>query len=79
MQNHEPNLPSSMMPVLAPTMAIASAPGEAMVMRATYSATSLLRRAMLGLFLLITFTSVSAWLLHTSTNDQAQAGISRAP
>lgn len=79
MQNHEPSMSSSMLPVLAPTMAVASAPGEMMVMRTTYSATNLARRALLGLFLIVTFTSVSAWLLHTSTTDQAQAGIARAP
>ncbi len=45
---------------------------------ASYSPMSLLRRALLGLFLIVAFTSTSAWLLHATT-EPTQTSVTRAP
>lgn len=39
---------------------------------ASYSAQNLVRRALLGLVLLVVFTSAGAWLLHATTQPQPE-------
>lgn len=48
------------------------------VVPVSYSPMSLLRRALLGLFLIVAFTSMSAWLLHATT-EPSQTSVTRAP
>ena len=55
-----------------------TAAASTVVVRASYSPMSLLRRALLGLFLIVAFTSTSAWLLHATT-EPSQTSSTRAP
>lgn len=62
-----------------PSLVPASAQSNGTVVQATYSATSLLRRALLGLLIMALFTSASAWLLHATTTEPPQAATYRQP